>query len=83
MTAVAYEVSKKVFEGSAGFYEGKDEIVRRTGMNKGSAGDYITDFIAIRNLFTGCLAIASVSHIYILFYHLAYLQNYLPYALVT
>jgi len=47
MTAVAYEVSKKVFEGSAGRTEGKDEIVRRTGMNAGSAGDYITDFLAM------------------------------------
>ena len=47
MTAVAYEVSKKVFEGSVGRTEGKDEIVRRTGMNAGSAGDYITDFLAM------------------------------------
>lgn len=49
MTAVAYEVSKKVFEGSVGRSEGKDEIVRRTGMNAGSAGDYITDFLAMMN----------------------------------
>ena len=49
MTAVAYEVSKKVFEGSFGRTEGKDEIVRRTGMNAGSAGDYITDFLAMMN----------------------------------
>lgn len=49
MTTVAYEVSKKVFEGSVGRSEGKDEIVRRTGMNAGSAGDYITDFLAMMN----------------------------------
>ncbi|NLN49645.1 MAG: DUF4268 domain-containing protein [Clostridiales bacterium] len=49
MTAVAYEVSKKVFEGSVGRSEGKDEIVRRTGMNVGSAGDYITNFLAMMN----------------------------------
>jgi hypothetical protein len=49
MTAVAYEVSKKVFEGSVGRTEGKDEIVRRTGMNAGSSGDYITDFLAMMN----------------------------------
>ena len=47
MTAVAYESSKKVFEGTLGRTEGKDEIVRRTGMNAGSAGDYITDFLAM------------------------------------
>lgn len=49
MAAVAYEVSKKVFEGSVGRTEGKDEIVVRTGMNAGSAGDYITDFLAMMN----------------------------------
>ncbi len=47
MTAVAYEVSKKVFENSIGRTEGKDEIVRRTGMNLGSAGDYINGFLAM------------------------------------
>lgn len=49
MTAVAYEVAKKVFSGSLGRTEGKDEITRRTGMNAGSAGDYITDFLAMMN----------------------------------
>ena len=49
MTTVAYEIAKKVFEGSVGRTEGKDEIVRRTGMNAGSAGDYITDFLAMMN----------------------------------
>lgn len=49
MTAVAYEVAKRVFDGSAGRTEGKDEIVRRTSMNAGSAGDYITDFLAMMN----------------------------------
>lgn len=49
MTIVAYEVAKKVFEGSVGRTEGKDEIVRQTGMNAGSAGDYITDFLAMMN----------------------------------
>jgi uncharacterized protein with ParB-like and HNH nuclease domain len=49
MTAVAYEVAKKVFQGSLGRTEGKDEILRRTGMNAGSAGDYIADFLAMMN----------------------------------
>jgi hypothetical protein len=47
MAAVAYEISKEVFEGTLGRTEGKDEIVRRTGMNSGSAGDYVTDFLAM------------------------------------
>lgn len=47
MTAVAYDVSKKVHEGLLGRTEGKEEIVHRTGMNAGSAGDYITDFLAM------------------------------------
>ncbi len=49
MTAVAYEVAKRVFEGSLGRTEGKDEIARKTGMKAGSAGDYITDFLAMMN----------------------------------
>lgn len=49
MTAVAYEVAKKVFAGSLGRTEGKDEIARQTGMNAGSAGDYVTDFLAMMN----------------------------------
>lgn len=49
MTAISYEVSKKVFGGILRRSEGKEEIVRRTGMNAGSAGDYITDFLAMMN----------------------------------
>jgi hypothetical protein len=49
MSAVAYEVAKKVYEGSVGRGEGKDEIVRMAGMNPGSAGDYISNFLAMMN----------------------------------
>lgn len=49
MSAVAYEVAKKVYEGTFGRSEGKDEIVRLTGMNPGSAGDYISNFLAMIN----------------------------------
>ncbi|MEN8493439.1 DUF4268 domain-containing protein [Dehalococcoides sp. THU3] len=47
MTAVAYDVAKKVYEGALGRGEGKDEIVRMTGMNAGSAGDYVSNFLAM------------------------------------
>lgn len=47
MTAVAYDVAKKVHEGTLGRGEGKDEIVRMTGMNAGSAGDYVSNFLAM------------------------------------
>jgi uncharacterized protein with ParB-like and HNH nuclease domain len=49
MSAVAYEVSKKVYESTFGRGEGRDEIVRLTGMNSGSAGDYISNFLAMMN----------------------------------
>jgi hypothetical protein len=47
MTAIAYEVAQKVYEGLLGRTEGKDEIVRRTAMNAGSAGDYISAFLSM------------------------------------
>lgn len=47
MTAVAYDLAKKVYEGALGRGEGKDEIVRMTGMNAGSAGDYVSNFLAM------------------------------------
>jgi uncharacterized protein with ParB-like and HNH nuclease domain len=49
MTEIAYDVAKKVFEGTVGRTAGKEEIVHRTGMNAGSAGDYVTDFLAMMN----------------------------------
>jgi len=49
MTEVAYEVSKKVFEGIMNRTVGREEIVQRTGMNAGSAGDYILAFLAMMN----------------------------------
>lgn len=47
MTAVAYDVAKKVHDGFLSFTEGKDEIVRITGMSSGSAFDYISNFLAM------------------------------------
>lgn len=49
MTGISYEVAKKVYAGSLGRTEGKEEIARRTGMNAVSAGDYITGFLAMMN----------------------------------
>lgn len=49
MTAIAYDVAKKVYEGNSGRTEGRDNIVELTGMNTGSAGDYISDFLAMMN----------------------------------
>lgn len=45
MTAVAYEIAKKVYEGQLGRTEGREEIVRQTGMASGSASDYISDLL--------------------------------------
>jgi hypothetical protein len=47
MTAVAYETAKKVYYGRLGRVEARNEIAKLTGMNVGSAGDYITDFLAM------------------------------------
>ncbi len=47
MSAVAYGIAKKVYEGLLGRGEGKDEIVKLTGMNAGSAADYISAFLAM------------------------------------
>ena len=47
MTEVAYEAAKKVYEGNLERAEARDVIARRTGMNPGSAGDYITDFLSM------------------------------------
>jgi uncharacterized protein with ParB-like and HNH nuclease domain len=49
MAEVSYEVAKKVYAGSLGRTAGKDEIAKLTGMNSGSAGDYIADFLAMMN----------------------------------
>lgn len=45
--AITYEISKKVFIGSLGFTEGKLEIFDKTGINQGTAGDFITNFSAM------------------------------------
>ncbi len=47
MTANAYEVAKKVYKGAISRSEGVEEIVRMSGMNAGSAGDYIQGFLAM------------------------------------
>jgi hypothetical protein len=49
MAEVAYRIAKKVYLGDLGRTEGRNEIVKLTGMNEGSAGDYVTDFLAMMN----------------------------------
>ncbi|MEH7415026.1 hypothetical protein V7266_07040 [Neobacillus drentensis] len=44
---VAYEVAKKVWFGNITRQEGKLAISKETGMNPGSAQDYITEFLAM------------------------------------
>jgi hypothetical protein len=47
MTEVAYDIAKQVYEGTVRRSEGKEQIALRTGMNPGSAGDYISVFLAM------------------------------------
>ncbi|WP_316570233.1 hypothetical protein [Neobacillus sp. YIM B06451] len=47
MAHVAYTYAKKVYHGVLSRTDGKLEIARLTGMNPGSAQDYITDFLAM------------------------------------
>lgn len=47
MTEEAYEIAKMVYEGKLSRTEGKNKISDETGMNIGSAGDYITNFLAM------------------------------------
>ena len=47
MVKIAYEVAKKVYYGNITRQEGKLVISKETGMNPGSAQDYITDFLAM------------------------------------
>lgn len=47
MTRGAYTVAKKVYAGSLSRTQGKDEINKLTGMNAGSASDFITIFLAM------------------------------------
>lgn len=47
MVKSAYEIAKKVYEGKIGRTEGRTEIAQTTGMNEGSAGDYITNLKAM------------------------------------
>ena len=47
MAQYAYKISKKVFEGSLTRAEGRDEIINQVDMNPGTAGDYISAFLAM------------------------------------
>ena len=47
MTGIAYDYAKEVYSGELTRNEGKLEIAKVTGMNAGSAQDYITDFLAM------------------------------------
>lgn len=47
MIAIAYQFAKKVYYGELTRQEGKVAIARESGMNEGSAQDYITDFLAM------------------------------------
>lgn len=47
MIAIAYQYAKKVYFGELTLQEGKVAIARVSGMNEGSAQDYITDFLAM------------------------------------
>lgn len=47
MTAVAYQYAKKVYFGQITRTEAKLAVSRDSGMNEGSAQDYITDFLAM------------------------------------
>ncbi|OEH86081.1 hypothetical protein BHU72_14225 [Desulfuribacillus stibiiarsenatis] len=47
MSEGAYEIAKKVFSGVYSRVEGKILIAQRTGMNEGSAQDFITIFLAM------------------------------------
>lgn len=48
MVATAYEYAKKVYSGELTRNEGKYEIAKVSGMNVGSAQDFITDYLAMR-----------------------------------
>lgn len=43
MIPKAYDIAKRVYEGSVGFQEGRNELSSTTGMTFGSTGDYIND----------------------------------------
>lgn len=45
MTEAAYAIARKVNDGHLGRTEGRDEIVRTTGMASGSASDYISNLL--------------------------------------
>ncbi|GHI01357.1 hypothetical protein [Neobacillus kokaensis] len=47
MVKIAYEYAKKVYSGNLTRQEGKLAISKKTGMNPGSAQDYITCFLAM------------------------------------
>ena len=47
MVKCSYEIARKVYNKEIGRTEGKREISRETGMKEGSAGIYITAFLAM------------------------------------
>jgi hypothetical protein len=47
MTHRGYEIAKMVFQGNLTRNEAKYKIADETGMNTGSAGDYVTNFLAM------------------------------------
>ncbi|MDR2559212.1 MAG: DUF4268 domain-containing protein [Oscillospiraceae bacterium] len=47
MAEVAYSVARQVHNGKIGRSDGREEIALRTGMNPGSAGDYISAFLSM------------------------------------
>ena len=44
LTPIAYELSKKVFEGKLSFKEGQQKLVGNGRMNPNSAADYLNNF---------------------------------------
>lgn len=44
LTPLAYELSKKVFEGKLTFKDGQEQLVGDNRMNPNSAADYINNF---------------------------------------
>lgn len=47
MVKAAYQIAAKVYRGEITRSEGKDEVASVAGMGTGSAGDYITVFLAM------------------------------------
>lgn len=47
MTQIAYDMAKQVYSKSVSLTEGRELLVKETGMNSASAGDYINNFLAM------------------------------------